>query len=232
MRPPGRTLVRMERNDWTPAVLITATVTLVTAGLVWLMQPWGPYPEGRPGDTIERRSLPAEVVVWIGEFAPGLKGVLAPVWGDTQPDRDHDGLLNERLGLDEGRALSYYRLLVFNTTAETQLLELGDGRLVMMDENGRRVSLKSLSAMRARGEIELSPSTAFSLRSLGALSERIEIPAGRAAKLVVPFDGGARIETAKAVATTDETAFRRRQMARSTFRRLLEDPDEARVKDL
>jgi hypothetical protein len=222
----------MDRNDWTPAVLITATVSLVTAGLVSLLAPWGAGREPPPGPDRPRHALASEVVVWIGELGPQLKGVLGPVWGDSEPDRDHDGLLNQDLGLSGPEALSYYRLLVFNTSAEPRTLTLGDGRIVMEGENGDRVYLKNLAAMVERGELSLSPSLAFSLRSLGALSERVEIPPGQAASLMVPFNGEARIETARAVALADEREFRRRQMARASFRRLIEDPDETRVKDL
>ncbi len=222
----------MERNDWTPAVLITATVSLLTAGLVWIVAPWGPTTEGPPRPDVPRHGLAQEVVVWIGEFGSDLKGVLGPVWGDAGPDRDHDGLLNEDLGLAGERALSYYRLLLFNTSKEPRTVTLGEGRIVMEGEHGDRVYLKNLAEMVARGDVELSPSLAFSLRSLGALSETVEIPGGQAASLMVPFNGPARIETARAVGLANEREFRRRQMARATFRRLIEDPDEARVKDL
>lgn len=222
----------MERNDWTPAVLITATVSLITAGLVWLVAPWGPALQEGGGNTIPRHNLPEEVVVWIAEFGPDFKGVLGPVWGDAEPDRDHDGLLNADLGLTGGRALSYYRLLIFNTSEESRTLQLGDGRIVMEGENGDRVYLKNLAGMVERGELELDPALSFSLHSLGALAKEVEVPAGRSASLIVPFDGKARIETARAVGLANEKGFRRRQMARATFRRLIENPDQARVKDL
>jgi len=222
----------MERNDWTPAVLITATVSLVTAGLVWLVAPWGPIYDAGSGVTIPRHNLPPEVVVWVAEFGPDFKGVLGPVWGDNKPDRDHDGLLNEDLGLTGARALSYYRLLIFNTSQESRTVHLGDGRIVMEGENGDRVYLKNLAEMVERGELELDPGLAFSLRSLGALAKEVEVPAGHSASLIIPFDGTARIETARAVGLANEKEFRRRQMARETFRRLIESPDQARVKDL
>ena len=222
----------MERNDWTPAVLITASVALLTAGFVWLFEPWGSPGDGAPGDTIPRRRLPAEVIVWIGEVGPDLKGVLGPIWGDTGPDRDHDGLLNGSLGLENGKALSYYRLLVFNTSEQARTLELGDGGIVMLGEDGNRVPLRSLAKMRERGEVQINDALEFSLHSLGALARTIEIPPGRAASLMVPFQGETRIETASAIGTTNGTALRRRRMARAAFRRLIEEPDEARVKDL
>ena len=222
----------MERNDWTPAVLITATVSLLTAGLVWIVAPWGPAGEGPPGPDVPRHNLAPEVVVWIGDFGPDLKGVLGPVWGDAEPDRDHDGLLNQDLGLEGERALSYYRLLLFNTSDEARSVTLGDGRIVMEGEHGDRVYLQNLASMVARGDLKLSPSLRFSLRSLGALTETVDIPPQRAASLMVPFNGKARIETARAVGLANEREFRRRQMARTTFRRLIESPDEARVKDL
>ncbi len=224
----------MERSDWTPAVLITATISLVTAGLVWLVGPWGSAGlYGQPGATMPRHAAVDKIAVWTGQLAPGLKGVLGPVWGDALPDRDHDGLLNEGLGLEGDRALVYYRLLVFNTTKEARSLELGEGQIVMLGESGGgKIPLRSLARMVQRGEIKLTGSLAFSLRSIGALSTKVKIPPGRFAKLVVPFDGGASIETARVIATKDGTELRRRQITQAAFRRLVEDPDELHVKDL
>lgn len=221
-------------NDWTPAVLITASISLVTAGIVWLVSPWDLGRHDGAGHTIPRRRPPAQVVVWTGDLAPGLKGVLGPVWGDPKPDRDHDVVLNSDLGLEGDRALRYFRLLVFNATSETRSLELGEGGIVMTDGGGGKpIPLRSLAAMMERGEVELDGALAFSLRSLGALQETIEIPAGRYAKLVVPFGGRARLETATAVAATAHAQpLRRRQMAAAEYRRLLSSPDESRVEDL
>jgi hypothetical protein len=223
----------MDRNDCTPAVLITATVCLMTAGLVWLVAPWGPRRARDAGDTIPRRGYRHEVVVWTGEVAPGLKGVLGPVWGDPKPDRDHDGILNRDLGLEGANALAYFRLLVFNTSNEPRVLELGNGRLVMTGEDGARsLPLRSLAAMVTAGEVTVDARLRFTLHSLGALSPRLEIPPGEFVKLVVPFAGDARIERARTIVTAQGTVLRRVELARAVFRHLMESPDEARVKDL
>jgi hypothetical protein len=220
--------------DWTPAVLITATVSLVTVGLVWLVTPWGPGRFGEPsGPTRPRHRPPAEVVVWTGELAPGLKGVLGPVWGDARPDQDHADLLNDDLGLTGERALAYFRLLVFNTSDETRSLALGAGELVVLGEEGQSpLPLRSLARMVADGEVAIPRGLEFSLRSLGALTESIDVPPGRFAKLVVPFGGSARLDTARTVVTAHGTELHRRQMATAAFRRLIEDPNEGRLKDL
>ena len=223
----------MEQNDWTPAVLITATVCLLTAALVYLVAPWTPSRDRPGGDTIPRTSYQDEVVVWTGELAPGLKGVLGPVWGDPGPDRDHERLLNEDLGLSGVDALAYFRLLVFNTGQESRTLGLKDGALVMTGADGARaLPLRSLAARVADGELELDAGLRFTLGSMGVLSESVEVPPGNFAKLVVPFDGEARIDQARAVVTAEGTVLRRVEIARTAFRRLMEDPDEARVKDL
>jgi hypothetical protein len=223
------------RNDWTPAVLITASIALVTAGVVWLVSPWAAGRFGEhPGETIPRRRPPPQVVVWTGDLAPGLKGVLGPVWGDPKPDRAHDTVLNEDLGLGGDRALHYFRLLVFNITDETRSLALGEGGLVMADAGGGQpIPLRSLPAMLQRKEIELPGGLAFSLRTLGALNEKVEIPPGEFAKLVVPFGVRAHLETATAVAATAYAKpLRRRQMAATEYRRLISNPDERGVEDL
>ena len=223
----------MEQNDWTPAVLITATVCLLTAALVYLIAPWTPARGHAGGATIPRTHYRDEIVVWTGELAPGLKGVLGPVWGDPGPDRDHERLLNEDLGLENGEALAWYRLLVFNTGAEPRTLALQDGALVMTGADGTRaLSLRSLAARVRKGEVEVDAGLRFTLGSMGALSEQVEVPPGAFAKLVVPFDHEARIDQARAVVTAQGTVLRRVELARTAFRRLMEDPDEARVKDL
>jgi hypothetical protein len=215
-------------------VLITATVSLVTAGLVWLVTPWGPGKFGDPGGpTIPRKRPPVQVVVWTGDLAPGLKGVLAPVWGDGRPDQDHADLLNDGLGLEGERALSYFRLLVYNTSDEQRALDLGEGQLVLLGEEGEKpMPLRSLARMAEDGEVTIPRGMEFSLRGIGALSRRVEIPPGRFAKLVVPFGGSARLESARTVVTANGTELHRRQMATAAYRRLLEDPDERRIEDL
>lgn len=223
----------MQQNDWTPAVLITATVCLLTAALVYLVAPWSPARDGAGGDTIPRAQYRDAIVVWTGDLAPGLKGVLGPVWGDPGPDRDHERLLNEDLGLDGGRALSWYRLLVFNTGDEPRTLALRDGAIVMTGPDGRQaLPLRNLAARVSAGELEMGPGLQFTLGRLGVLSESVEVPPGQCAKLVVPFDADARIEQARAVVTAQGTALRRVELAKTTFRSLMEEPSVARVKDL
>jgi hypothetical protein len=221
----------MERDDWTPAVLITATVSLVTAGLVWLVAPWE-HPGG-PGDTIPRREAPATVTVWAGEIAPGLKGVLAPIWGDPRPDRDHDILLNRDLGLAGDHRLSWFRFLVFNQTGEARSLELGDGRILLVGPDGSgTLPLRNLAGMAERGEIDLPDGLAFALRSLGSLRDVLEIPPGRYAQLLVPFEGALDIDSVRGVRSSDGRPFERLPMAQARFRRLIEKPDESHVRDL
>jgi hypothetical protein len=223
----------MEREDWTPAVLITASLSLLVTGLVWIWAPWNPGGSGTGNHTIPRHGLPPEVVVWTGEVAPGLKAVVGPVWGDDRPDRLYDSDLNRDLGLTGDRALSWFRLLVFNTSKEDRILDLEDGRLVMRaGGSGPSFPLKSLARMAQRGEVRLDKAHEFTLRSLGALVEHLDIPAGEYARLVVCFRGAPRIDRVASVATAQGSALHRRPMARITFRRLLESPDETRVKDL
>lgn len=223
----------MDQNDWTPAVLITATVCLLTAALVYLVAPWSPSRAGEGGDTIPRTRYRNEVVVWTGELAPGLKGVLGPIWGDPGPDEDHERLLNEDLGLAGSDALAWYRLLVFNTGEEPRTLALEDGAIVMTGEEGAKaLPLRSLAARVARGELDVAPALRFTLGSMGILSETVEVPPGQFAKLVVPFDGAARIDRARTVVTAQGTVLRRVEIARAAFRGLMENPDEGRVRDL
>ncbi len=229
----------MQRDDWTPAVLATALISLLTAALVWVFFPAG-FGDEEPGATRPRRRPPDEVVVWTGEIQPGLKGVLGPIWGDPGPDLEHDRELNEELGLEElaagadaGAAPRWYRLLLFNLGAAEQVLPLTDGALtIAAPDGGPSAPMGSLSRWLREGVAEAPPGLAFTLQSHGALNERLQLPPGTSAHLVLPFAGPVDLEDAEAVRTAEGRQLTRRPMERLRYRRLLEGADEEALRDL
>jgi len=222
----------MPREDWTPAVLATAVLSVVTATAVWIFGP-GAGVGGQPEDTPARRLAPAEVVVWAGEVAPGLKGVLTPVWGDPVPDDEHDRLLNEDLGLEKDHGFAWFRLLLFNLSQEPRRALLSDGALALRAPGSSgRSALVNLAALARRGEVRIAPSLDLVLRSQGGLRSEVDLPAGRWASLLLPFEGSLRLDAASEVVTAEGRALVRRPMARAVYRRLLEAPDEESVRDL
>jgi hypothetical protein len=223
----------MRRNDWTPAVLATTVAVAVVAaailGAIWLRD------RGESaGPERSRRLPPPRVDAWVGDLAPGLKGVLGPVWGDPGPDLDHDRELNAGLDLPEGRGLAWYRLILFNTSEGAISVPLPEGAIAIhAPDSAAPVTLRSLSALVERGEVKPPPGGLRTvLKNLGALETTVEVPAGSSVSLLVPFGRRVDLEQAVDVASADGVKFHRRRMDRGEFQELLGSPDEARIKDL
>jgi hypothetical protein len=159
--------------------------------------------------------------------------VLTPVWGDPAPDDEHDRLLNEDLGLAEDDGFSWFRLLLFNLGEASQRVSLSDGALALHAPGDEEPSaLVNLADLARRGEIRIAPSLDLVLRSQGGLRTEVEVPPKRFASLLLPFEGSLRLDAASEVVTPEGRALVRRPMARAVYRRLLEAPDEASVRDL
>jgi hypothetical protein len=220
----------MRERDWTPAVLVTSALCFFVATVAGATSPLLRLGDSEPGPERARRLPPPEVSAWVGDLAPGLKGVLVPVWGDPEPDRLHDEELNHQLRA----GLAYYRLLVFNTSGAERTLRLGDGALTIRPPGaGDAVTSRSLSTMLARGEINPSAGTKAVLGALGALEEEVTVSSGSMTSLLVPFGRHVDLAAAASVAAGDGTPFRRRPMQRAELQDLLYDgADEDRVKDL
>jgi hypothetical protein len=222
----------MRERDWTPAVLLTATLCVTVVLMVWVTTPWlrAAIFRDEPGPGHARRLPPTEIAVWAGEVVPGVKGLLGPVWGDPEPDRFHD----EALALPNAGGLAWYRLLLFNTSAEERTVPLVDGTLSIRPAGSDAdVALRSLASMVRRGEVRIPEGRRAMLEALGALDESVRIPAGSMASLLIPFTRRVDLAVAQAVATEDGSEFHRRPMARADLQALLYDPpDLDRVKDL
>lgn len=221
----------MSRDEWSQALFVTATIALVTAGLIWLL---GPSRRGaewdEPTDPKPRRTAPADVTLWVGEVQPGLKGALTSVYGDPGPDARHDERLNAGLGLTESAALGFYRLMLFNVSAEDKRFDLTDGALLVQVDGGA-VGLRNLSARIDAGELVPAPALRFTLTSLGTLRKFVDVPAGKRANLVVAFDARPDLTTAHSVETSEGRSFHRLQRTRSQLRSLISDPSTDRIRD-
>ncbi len=236
----------MRRPDWTPIVLITASLSVTVVVAVFLTSPYlSSLFRTQPGPTVPRHALAPKIDVWVGEIEPGLVAVLGPVWGEAGPDAAHDARLNEELALPEGTDFGWYQLLVFNVGKEERRLTLPDGALRIRvkreaDAEGAgaaagavdAVSFRSLAPLIARGEASPSPGLATVLRARGTLGESVTIPAGWMADLLVPFDRRVALDRALEVASATGSTFRRRPMERRKLEALVEDPSHALVEDL
>lgn len=190
-----------------------------------------PFGQGT-GPERARRTLASEVVVWVGDLAPGLRGVLSPVWGEPGPDREHDRTLNAGLHV-RTEDLAFYRLLLFNTSEETRSVRLENGALeISRAGDGAPVGLRSLAALLREGGAFASPALAIVLEGQGALEEELVLPPGMMADLLVAFDGHVALEEAASVRGGDGVAFARRRIERGELEALLQAPDSARIRDL
>lgn len=222
----------MTRDEWTQALLITGTIALVTVGVIWMLVPGIGDDWDEPGDMIPRRTAPAQVTLWAGEIQPGLKGVLVAVYGDPEPDAEHDRKLNAALDRQAGAELGFYRLLLFNTSSEDKQFSLADGALVVQAAAGTSVGLQNLSDGVAAGRIEVSPAVRATLGMLGTLSAEVDVPPGKRVNLIVAFRGHTDLATAESVATAEGHAFHRLQRSRAELRRIIADPRADRIRDL
>lgn len=221
--------------DWTPVVLLVCSLSLFLSALSWALPRWldlrVPAPGVQPPPTVP----PGEVVVWVQAAAPdGLKLALAPVWGDAEPDREHDRALAARLGLEPAQAPAWLRLLVFNASPRAQRITPAQLALRVEGPQGT-ARLRSLPALLAAAGRTPAVAQQRLLSSLGAWQEQVHVPAGQSAALLLCFEGP--LDLAQAVRVVgggeaDGAAFSRRPMGRHDFQRLLAEPDTDLVRDL
>lgn len=219
-------------RDWTPIVLVVATLSLSTVGLVWVAERLAAAQApaaSEPGPVAAERSAPGEVDVWVGR-QEGVTAVLSTVWGDPGPDQAHDAALREGLALEGGGSLACYSLLLFNLSDAARTVVLGEGALVLEDGAAGAGS----ASLRRRLESGARPSAGLTsvLKALGALDDRVELAAGEGSRVLVCFERRVDLAEARGVRFRDGTAFRARRMGRRDLQRLFTDPDEAELKSL
>lgn len=211
---------------------MTATLSLTVVAAVLVSSPlFGLRPGHGRSPGVARRALAPQVVVWVGDLAPGLRGVLTPVWGEPGPDEAHDETLNQELS--SRRHLAFYRLLLFNTAEETRRVPLLTGALEIRPDGDQPPGrLQSLPALLREGVASASPALVTVLEAQGALEEELVLPPGMMADVLVVFDRHVPLEQAQGVEGTDGATFARRRIERGVLEALLEAPDASRIRDL
>jgi hypothetical protein len=174
---------------------------------------------------------PPEVDLWVGDLAPGVKGVLSEVWNDPSQDAKNDAAWNDRLGLREADRLAYYQFVVFNPSAGPVKVSLLDGDLTLTPKGGDPLPMRSLARVLAAPSVP-SPSVARTLAASGAGRDAIEVPAGKVAAPFVAFPRRVGLGEAVAVARADGTSFHRRRIPREGWDDRGAKPDAADLEDL
>jgi len=220
-------------TDWTPVVLLVSSLSLVLAGLSWVLPRWLAGQEGGgTGAGLAEHGAPAEVVLWVHEVpARGLKLALSGVWGDEGPDLSHDATLQERLELPRPATPAWYRLLLFNTSDVVQRVTASELPSLLKDAAGT-AERQNVQKLLEQAKVAPSRGVYAVLQSLGALKEEVELPARGCVPLLLCFDKRVDLARATSVAGADGTTYRRRPIERAHFQRLLADPDEQLVGDL
>jgi hypothetical protein len=212
------------------ALLVGLGAAALLFGLLLVAQPLlrtfldRPLPSGRP---TERE---AEVDLWVGEVAPGVKGILGAVYDDPEADARNDREWNAGLGLPGDQGLAYYRLHLANTSPDPVRVDLHDGLLTITPPDGTPVRMRSLSSLIAEGRV--SPSLRASLSALGSGREALDVPAGTLAAPFVAFPRRVALGQASAVAREDGVSFHRRRIPRDRWEDLRASPSARRIEEL
>jgi hypothetical protein len=223
-RRPSRASAEGERRL---ALLVGLGAAGLLMGLLLLAQPLlrrlfdRPLPSGAPA------GREAQVDVWVGDLAPGVKGILGNVYDEPEADRKNDRAWNEALGVRE--PLAYYRLHVANTSSDTVRVDLRDGVLTLTPPGGGApLGMRSLAPLLAAGTSPLRGN----LAAVGSGRESLEVPAGSLATPYVAFPRRIPLGEAAGVARSDGTAFQRRRIPLDRWEDLRASPTARAVEDL
>ena len=218
-----------------PAVWLAAATAVLVFAILTLASSWLRGERGPP--RVRHRpaaALAADVDLWVGDLAPGVRGVLASEWNDPAVDAAYDEEMNRDLGLSDGRGLAYYRLVVFNTSDKPVSLAFRDGGLTLTPKGERPLPMRSLAALLVGGDGRPAPasSQAATLRALGAGRETVDVPPGGRQSHPIAFERRVPLALAAAVAWADGTEFHPRRIPGQRWSGILDDPSAADVKDL
>lgn len=222
------------------ALLLFAVLTVLTAG----PRGGGDLPRAPASP---RPRVAAEVDLWVGEVAPGVKAVLSAEWNQPDWDLRSDEQVNAALG--GGPGLAFYAFVAFNTSPAPVSLGFGDGALLVVpgtpvagvpgtagaavgagEAGGARLEpsgppVPSVDLGRVLADPTLrSSAAATTLRILGADRGTVELPPGKMLRRPVAFPRRVPLEEAAAVRRADGAEFRRRRMRRSEWAGLLGAP--------
>ena len=219
-----------------PAVWLAVATAVLVFAILTLASSWFRAQDGHArGGAPAAASPAADIDLWVGDLAPGVRCVLSSEWNDPAIDAAYDEDLNRSLGLGQGRGLAYYRLVVFNTTDKTVTLAFRDGQVVLTPKKGQApLAMKSLASLVSGGAAASDrPSAQVAvLRGLGAGRETIDLPPGSRHSHPIAFERRVPLAEAVSVASADGTAFRPRRMPGRRWTGILEASSAADVKDL
>ena len=218
-----------------PAVWLAAATAVLVFAILTLASSWLRGERGPPRVRHHPASaLATDVDLWVGDLAPGVRGVLASEWNDPAVDAAYDDEMNRDLGLTGGRGLAYYRLVVFNTSDRPVSLTFRDGGLTLTPKGERPLPMRSLASLLLGGDGRAAPASpqAATLRALGAGRETVEVPPGGRHSHPIAFERRVPLALAAAVAWVDGTEFHARRIPGQRWSGILEGPSAADVKDL
>jgi hypothetical protein len=220
-------------GTWSAVALAGVTAVLVFA-LFLVASSWirSRRHAAEPGTGLVSHA--SEVVVWVGDLAPGVNAVLSSQWDDPAADAVSDDDLNRALGIPADRALSYYRLTVSNTTDRPVTLDLRDGSLVVTPAGGTPLPAKSLATLLAGSPGHPAPSSAQAgtLRLLGAARESVEVAPGARYRPWFALERRVRLGDAISVARADGVGFEPRRIPVRRWEEFLGSPTKDRIDDL
>ncbi len=184
-----------------------------------------------PPRRVSVRPHDAEVAVWVGELAPGVKTVLSSPWNQREWDAAADVTLRSAPGTAVPSDLVLYDCWLFNTTAADVTVRLGAGALVVDAPVSGTLPLRSLAPWLSPADGRAGPSggAASVLRALGAGREEIVLPPGRMHRHPVALERRVPLGDATGVRSADGTAFRLRRMKETEWAALIQSP---RLSDL
>jgi hypothetical protein len=204
------------------ALLLFSALTLVST---WLRERRLPG----PSDVEPFAAVPADVDLWVGDVAPGVKGILATEWNQPAWDARQDEVLSAALGRRGDEALAFGTLVLFNTSAASVTVGTGEGSLVLHGPDGATVRSLGLAPLLAGAADSAAATT---LRLLGAGRDAVDVPPGRMVRLPVAFPRRLALADASGVERGDGTPLRRRRMTQREWAGLLQSPSLDALRDL
>ena len=248
MPHPRRLPTKVVPAGWGTAVALGASTALLLFSALTVASTW----TRRAVDATvlpSRAPVPADVDVWVGEVAPGVKAVLSAEWNHPDWDRLQDERWRAGLGSPDAQGLAFYALVAFNTSASAVALSFPEGayRIVpaaspatpgaapapggaAVPPVGAIASL-DLATWLARPPIATS-AAGTTLKMLGADRGTVEIPPGKMLRRPLAFPRRVPLDQAEAVLRSDGVAFHRRRMRRSEWAGLLSSPSVEQIRAL
>lgn len=228
---------------WGTAVALGASTALLLFSALTVASTYWTRREGPATVLPPRAAVPADVDVWVGDLAPGVKAVLSAEWNHPDWDRQQDERWNAGFGTDVAPGLAFYALVAFNTSEAPVELAFPEGAIRIVaappaaetpvPTGGAPVATASLDLGAWLGKPGISTSAAATtLRMLGADRGTIAIPPGKMLRRPVAFPRRIPLETAESVVRSDGTAFHRRRMRRAEWAGLLASPSLEQIRAL